>query len=89
MRFLIIEDSQEIVDAVSLCLNLRWPEAEVVSASEGKAGIELCEKVAPDLIILDIGLPDIPGLDVLRALREISDVPIAMLTVHSEEESIG
>ena len=89
MKFLIIEDAQEIVDAVSLCLNLRWPEAEVASASEGKAGIELCEKVAPDLIILDIGLPDIPGLDVLRALRQISDVPITMLTVHSEEEAIA
>ena len=70
-------------------LNLRWPEAEVVSASEGKAGIQLCEKLAPDLIILDIGLPDITGLDVLRALRQISDVPIAMLTVHSEEEAVA
>ncbi len=89
MKFLIIEDALEIVDAVSLCLNLRWPEAEVVSASEGKAGIELCEKLAPDLIILDIGLPDIPGLDALRALRQISDVPIAMLTVHDEEEAIA
>ncbi len=89
MRFLIIEDSQEIVDAVSLCLNLRWPEAEIASASEGKAGIELCEKLAPDLIILDIGLPDGPGLDVLRALRQISDVPIAMLTAQSEEAAIA
>ena len=89
MKVLIIEDAQEIVDAVSLCLNLRWPEAEVASASEGKTGIELCEKLAPDLIILDIGLPDMLGLDVLRALREISDVPIAMLTVHSEEEAIA
>lgn len=89
MRFLIIEDSQEIVDAVSLCLNLRWPEAEIASASEGKAGIELCQKLAPDLIILDIGLPDSPGLEVLRALREISDVPIAMLTAQSEEAAIA
>ncbi len=89
MKVLIIEDAQEIVDAVSLCLNLRWPEAEVASASEGKTGIELCEKLAPDLIILDIGLPDMSGLDVLRALRQISDVPITMLTVHSEEEAIA
>ncbi len=89
MKFLIIEDAPEIVDAVSLSLSLRWSDAEVVSASEGRAGIELCEKVAPDLIILDIGLPDISGLDVLRALRQISDVPIAMLTAQSEEAAIA
>jgi DNA-binding response OmpR family regulator len=89
MKFLVIEDSQEIVDAVSLCLSLRWPEAEVLSSSEGTKGLEMVEERAPDLVILDIGLPDINGLDVLRAIRGFSDVPVVMLTARSQDVEIA
>ena len=89
MKFLVIEDAQEIVDAVSLCLSLRWPDAEVLSADEGRRGLEIAAEQAPDLVILDIGLPDISGLEVLRALRRVSDVPIVMLTVQDEDEAVA
>ena len=89
MKLLIIEDSREIVDAVSLCLSLRWPDAEVLSAGEGRRGLELVEEHAPDLVILDIGLPDIPGIEVLRALRSASDVPVVMLTARDEDQEIA
>ena len=89
MKFLVIEDSQEIVDAVSLCLGMRWPEAEVSSAHEGGKGIELVEEDSPDLVILDIGLPDMNGLQVLRTVRSFSDVPIVMLTVQDQDVEIA
>ena len=89
MKFLVIDDSQEIIDAVSLCLNLRWPQAELISTSEGKRGLELVEEEAPDLTILDIGLPDMNGLDVLRSLRSFSDVPVAMLTARGQDVEIA
>ena len=89
MKILIIEDSAEIVDAVSLCVNLRWPEAEVLSAAEGTRGLELVEEQGPDLVILDIGLPDITGLEVLRTLRGFSDVPVVMLTARSQDIEIA
>lgn len=89
MKFLVIEDAQEIVDAVSLCLSLRWPDAEVLSAGEGRSGLELAEGHNPDLVILDIGLPDMSGLEVLRALRSASDVPVMMLTVRDEDQEIA
>ncbi len=89
MRVLIIEDSPEIIDAVSLCINLRWPEAEVFSSGEGGKGLELIEEKAPDLVILDIGLPDMTGLEVLRTLRGFSDVPVVMLTARSQDIEIA
>ena len=69
MKFLVIDDSQEIIDAVSLCLNLRWPQADVLSSSEGRRGLELVEEAGPDLVILDIGLPDMNGLEASRCDR--------------------
>ncbi len=89
MKFLIIDDSKEIIDAVSLCLNLRWPQAEIISTGEGQAGLELVEEQSPDLVILDIGLPDIGGLEVLRSLRSFSDVPVVMLSARGQDVEIA
>jgi len=89
MKFLLIDDSEEIIDAVSLCLSLRWPQAELLSAGEGQKGLEMVEKHQPDLVILDIGLPDMSGLEVLRSLRGFSDVPVVMLTVRGQDVEIA
>ncbi|MCP4614374.1 MAG: response regulator transcription factor, partial [Planctomycetes bacterium] len=85
MKVVIIEDDPEIVEAVSLCFDLRWPDVDVVSANEGIAGLDLIEKESPDITILDIGLPDIDGFEVCRRIRLFSDVPIIMLTVKDQE----
>ena len=89
MKFLVIDDSQEIIDAVSLCVSLRWPQAELVSTGEGRRGLELAEEESPDLVILDIGLPDLNGLEVLRALRGFSDVPVVVLTARGQDVEIA
>ena len=86
MRVLIIEDSAEVVEAVSLCLQLRWPEAILSVAAEGTRGIELLESESFDLIVLDINLPDIDGFEVLKRIRSFSDVPVIILTVRGKEE---
>ena len=62
---------------------------DIAEAADGLEALSAVATAPPDLIILDIGLPDSPGLDVLRALRQISDVPIAMLTAQSEEAAIA
>jgi DNA-binding response OmpR family regulator len=85
MKVVIIEDDPEIVEAVSLCLDLRWSGVQVLSASEGLSGVELVKKESPDLVILDIGLPDIDGFEVCRRLRISSDVPVVILTVKDQE----
>ena len=88
MKVLIIEDDREIVDAISLAFQIRWPEAKVVSTRLGKKGVELVESEAPDIVILDLGLPDINGFEVLRQIRLFSSVPIIILTVSVEEADI-
>lgn len=85
MKLLIIEDSTEIVDIVAQTIDLRWPEASLLSTVLGQTGIELAEKEHPDLIILDLGLPDINGFEVLRRIRRFSDVPVVILTVRGDE----
>ncbi|MFC2058580.1 response regulator transcription factor [Chloroflexota bacterium] len=88
MKVLIIEDDPEIVESVSLVFQIRWPEADLISAHLGEKGVDLSETEAPDIIILDIGLPDINGFEVLKRIRLFSDVPIIILTVLSEESDI-
>ena len=89
MKVLVIEDNLEMSDTVALCLNMRWPQTELVTVVEGKRGIELVEEESPDLVVLDIGLPDIGGLEVLRGIRAFSDVPVVMLTVQNHDVEIA
>jgi two-component system KDP operon response regulator KdpE len=88
MKVLLIEDDREIVDAISLAFQIRWPEAEVVATRLGEKGVELVESAAPDIVILDLGLPDISGFEVLRQVRLFSSVPTIILTVRSEEADV-
>ena len=77
-KILVIEDEEKI--ARFLELELQYEGYEVEKASDGRRGLELAESETVDLILLDILLPGLNGLEVLRRLRKISDVPIIMLT---------
>lgn len=88
MKILVIEDDPDVVEVVSLCFEMRWPNATIVSSGTGEAGIDLVEVESPDIVILDIGLPDIDGYQVCKEIRRFSDVPIVMLTVRSNEADI-
>jgi len=85
MKVLVIEDNPEIVQSVGLCFELRWPGAQLVFASEGQKGLQLMETECPDIVILDLGLPDMDGLDVLQQIRSLSNVPLIILTARGEE----
>ena len=87
MKFLVINDSSEIIDLLSLCFKLHWPEVELLSAIEGKMGLVLVRQQGPELVILDINLPDANGLEVLQELRSFSDVPVVILSVSDEQEA--
>jgi two-component system KDP operon response regulator KdpE len=89
MKVLVIEDDPGIIEVVSLCFQLRWSGTTVISAANGHKGIELVENESPDVVILDIGLPDIDGYQVLKEVRRFSDVPVLMLTVRGEDTDIA
>lgn len=88
MKVLLIEDDREIVDAISLAFKIRWPEATLISTRLGQKGVELVESESPDIVILDLGLPDINGFEVLQQIRLFSQVPTIILTVRSDEADI-
>jgi len=85
MKVLLIEDNSEIVEIVTITLQLRWAEVTLISTFLGNEGVELAKTEQPDLIMLDLGLPDIDGFQVLRQIRDFSDVPVVILTVRGEE----
>jgi len=89
MKVLVVEDDPGIIEVVSLCFQLRWSGTTVISADNGNKGVELVETESPDVVILDIGLPDMDGYQALREIRRFSDVPILMLTVRSEDTDVA
>jgi DNA-binding response OmpR family regulator len=80
MKTLIIDDDPDIAEAVSLCFEIRWPNTEVLTAADGETGLRMFNEHGADFIVLDLGLPDMDGIDVCKKLREQSDVAIVMLT---------
>ncbi|MBI2855860.1 MAG: response regulator transcription factor [Chloroflexi bacterium] len=88
MKILVIDDDPDVVEVVSLTFEMRWPDAVTVSANDGSSGVDMVEIENPDIIILDIGLPDMDGFEVCREIRRFSDVPIVMLTVRDKEADV-
>jgi two-component system response regulator VicR len=82
-RILIVDDEPAVTDLLSY--NLRKAHYQVLVAADGHTALRLAQEEAPDLILLDLMLPKIDGLDVCRELRKSSEVPIIMITALGEE----
>jgi two-component system KDP operon response regulator KdpE len=87
-RILIIEDNEEIVESISLVLNIHWCNLTIDSTERGDAGLKMLGSVDYDLVILDLGLPDISGFEVLKSIRLFSNIPVVILTVKGDEPSV-
>lgn len=88
MKIVIIEDESSIIDAVNVAFEFRWPGVVLRSATRGQEGLNLVKKESPDVVILDLNLPDISGFEVLKRIREFSAVPVIILTVRSDDEDM-
>jgi two-component system, OmpR family, response regulator RegX3 len=82
-KILIVEDEPALVE--TLVVNLRAEGYRMLTASDGPSALDLALTDHPDLVILDIMLPGMDGLEVCRALRKRSDVPVIMLTARARE----
>jgi DNA-binding response OmpR family regulator len=82
-RVLVIEDDTDI----ALCIRtvLTRSGCDVTGAADGREGLRLFHAGHPDLVVLDIGLPTLDGWQVLERIRDMSDVPVLMLTAHGQE----
>ncbi len=82
-RILVVDDERRMVGFIRL--NLEQDGFEVIEAFNGSEALDRLRDSLPDLILLDVMMPDIDGFVVLRTIREISQVPVIMLTAKSEE----
>jgi DNA-binding response OmpR family regulator len=82
-KILVVDDEPSVTDL--LAYNLRKALYDVIIAADGRQAIILAEEAKPDLILLDLMIPEIDGLDVCRELRKTSHVPIIMITARGEE----
>ena len=83
VRILLIDDDQEFCSLWNESLELN--SRSLTCAHDGQSGLDILDRRAFDLILLDMFLPDINGLDVLRRIRRMQSPPVVMLSAHNEE----
>ncbi len=84
-KILVIDDEPDVTRAVRLTIQLQEPVWQVIEANGGERGLLLTDAESPDLVLLDLVMPDMSGFDVLKQIRLFSDVPVIILTVRDDE----
>jgi len=83
---LVVDDEPQIQKMLGILLDVE--NYKIVESTSGKEAIRTCVSVKPDLVLLDLGLPDMDGKDVITAIRDWSQVPIIILTARASDEEI-
>jgi two-component system KDP operon response regulator KdpE len=84
IRILVVEDEPQMQKFLRTCMTAEG--YRVIEATKGQEGLELARMHNPDLVLLDLGLPDMDGTDVTRALRQWSTKPIIIISARGQEE---
>lgn len=82
-HILVVEDEPTI--AAAIADRLRSEGYEVTTAADGLSAVDACDQLAPDLVVLDLGLPGIDGLEVCRRIQATRRIPVVMLTARDDE----
>jgi two-component system KDP operon response regulator KdpE len=85
MRILLVDDERDLLEITSTIFRLHWAQCDLLCASDGEEALRRFFEDEPDLIILDVAMPRLSGLDVLRRVRQVSNIPIILLTVKGDE----
>jgi two-component system KDP operon response regulator KdpE len=85
-RVLVVEDDPEMRKALSLNLTARG--YRIVTAATGSAALDEAAAMNPDVIVLDLGLPDMDGMDIIQAIRGYSRTPIVVLSGRLRDEAL-
>jgi len=85
MKALTILDDKETLEHISQAFQMCLPQCSLVSTNLGEKGIELAGSESPDIVILDLNLPDVSGFDVLKQIRCCSQVPLIVLSFRRDE----
>ena len=85
MKVLVVDADTTISEGVATALQLQWHDATILTATTGEAGLRTFFDHDPDVVLLEIDLSDLSGIDVLRQIRRVSDVPILMYSARTDD----
>jgi two-component system KDP operon response regulator KdpE len=80
MKMLLVDRDPHVLETLSFTFRFLWPDVTLLTTSDGMKAIEVADSASPDVIVLELELPDMGGTDVVRQIRLFSDVPIVVLT---------
>lgn len=83
MKILVVEDDRSVMNLITTTLKIH--QYQYITASDGKQAISACSSANPDLILLDLGLPDIDGIEVIRNVRSWSSAVIIIISARNED----
>ena len=89
VKVLVVDDESDIVSTIQY--RLKFSEFDVITASNGKEGLEKAQKEKPDIVLLDINMPIMDGHEMLERLKsnpDLKDTPVIMLTAYSDKRDI-
>jgi two-component system, OmpR family, KDP operon response regulator KdpE len=87
MHILVVDDDPHILEALTVSLQLQWPDNTIHPAADGAAGLAAFYAYRPDLVVLDLSLPEKNGFEVLQEIRRTSAVPVLILTARGDDLS--
>ncbi|HDH09482.1 MAG TPA: response regulator transcription factor [Chloroflexi bacterium] len=85
MKVLVVDDEPDVVKLITMSINLQEPDWEVLAAYDGETALDLVADENPDVVLLDVAMPEMDGFQVLKQIRLFSDVPVIMVTVRDSE----
>ena len=85
MKVLVVDDEPDVVKLITMSINLQEPDWEVLAAYDGETALDLVADENPDVVLLDVAMPEMNGFQVLKQIRLFSDVPVIMVTVRDSE----
>jgi DNA-binding response OmpR family regulator len=88
VKVLIVEDDPGTLEVMRMCFEVYKPEIEIISSNAGRKGIAMAQQEKPDAMIVDLGLPDIDGSQVIEKVRQKSSIPIIVASARTEDRFI-
>jgi two-component system KDP operon response regulator KdpE len=85
MKILIADDEPDMLEVLAATFRMHWRDAEITLAQNGEKALDAFFSELPDMVLLDVSMPQLTGIEVCRRIRQVSDVPIIMITVKDEE----
>lgn len=85
MKVLVVDDEPDMLKVIAWSLNFQEPDWVVLTVSDGEQALESVAQENPDVVLLDVAMPEMDGFEVLQEIRRFSDVPVIMVTVREDE----